>query len=163
MSMWAQGFEPRRDQANCGPGTKNCGKICIAQESECHVGKGKVGAAQVLGGAALAAYGGYQAMQGNVGAGTALALAGAATGLRGQYNMGRSMGHSIPSGHLGKAAVAGVLLPSANNPWLYGAGLVANLRGQEVARRTVRPEAPNQLRVSPSRYGSRPVMLRKKQ
>lgn len=132
MSMWAQGFEPRQDQAKCGPGTKNCGKICIAQEAECHIGKGRLGLAQAAIGAGLVSAGAHMGSQGNNLAGNALALAGIAAFTRGQYNIGRSIGHSTPTGGITKA-----LTITAPGP----AGWVPAAIGAANAAKTVRPSA----------------------
>lgn len=130
MSMWAQGFEPRQDQANCGPGTKNCGKICIAQGSECHIGKGKVGLAQTIGGAALFGAGFAAAAQGNNAAALGLAAGGLGLYARGQYNIGRSIGHSTPVGGAAK-------LLTGVQPTPLGLGAAA--MGIHKAQKSVRP------------------------
>jgi hypothetical protein len=141
MSFWAQGFEPRTDRAaaQCGPGTKNCGKICIAQNAECHIGKGKVGLAQAVAGNAALLGGAYAAYKGNTALGLGLAAAGLGLNLRGQYNLGRSAGHSVGKGYVAKAMLGTGMLPENNSSAMAHIGAYA--LGEANARKTIRPAA----------------------
>lgn len=118
MSVWADGFNPGTNgkplvsfgiqPPKCGAGNKPCGRRCIANNMECHIGAGRIGLAQKAVGLAAVSAAGYLGSRPQAGklAKTASLLGGAVgAGLlaRGSYNLGRSAGQSREAGALVKS------------------------------------------------------------